>query len=140
MELTKEEIASWYLSKDFQIDEKTILNCRFHKYAHVTRTICGHSYIYTIYRRILYETDQILLEMLYSFYDGYAGIFYTDKQVNKKESCFEQYGDVWLGRGFKFFLKHRALKYIDMVKKRKKIKVRYKKYLFDGDNVQISYY
>ena len=139
MELTREEIASWCLSNDFSMDEKTILKLGFHKYAHVTRSYFGYPEAFNIYRRILYETDIVMLDMRYCFYDGYASLFYTNKLDKSVGLCYEQFGTAF-GRGFKLFLRHRALKYIDLVKKEHKTKLRCKLWFFDSDKIKITYF
>lgn len=130
-ELTKDEIISWYLPKDYKMDEKFILSIGFQRFAHVTRFTFGYREKFYIYKRVLCETEESLLDIRYCFYNGYAGIFLTTKTENKVGVCFEQFGSTWLGRGFKLFLRHRALKYIELLKANKKIKIRNNSFLFD---------
>ena len=138
--LTKEEINSWYLEDNTEIDEETFLKCGFYKYAHVVGNwICLMSR-YIIYKRDLFENELYLLDMRYSFYIGYAGIFITNKETNICFPCFEEFGKVYLGRRLKFFFKHRALHYIKMAIVGEKIKKLPKSFVFDADFRRISYY
>ena len=132
-ELTKDEIISWYLPKDYKVDEKFILSIGFQRYAHVTRFCFGYREQFYIYRRVLYETEKSLLDIRYCIYNGYACVFLTSKTENKVGVCFEQFGNAWLGKGFKLFLRHRALKYIELLKANKDIQLLNKSILFDNN-------
>lgn len=140
MILTKEEINSWHLEDNLRIDEETIFNCGFYKYAHVVEHWKYYKSKYVLYKRVLFENELFLLDMRYSYYNGYAGIFITNKKTNICSPCFEEFVKAHLGRGLKFFLKHRALHYIKMVIEGEAIKKLPKSFLFDADFRRISYY
>ena len=141
--LTKEIIASWCLSKDTKLNEELILSYGFKKHAHVVENIPPALIInshFDIYNIILAERENYILECRYAFYNGFIGIYETDKITKKSGLINESCGDAHIAHFFKKYLLHKAIKIRDDFIAGKKFQYRNHDNMFDSELRTISYY
>lgn len=116
MNLSREIISSWKLQGDKLLSEELLLSYGFSKYAHIVfENFPGlpNGTSYDVYRLVIAERDNLYMEVRYAFFDGFIGLYIIDKETSKSSLIDERYHEPAWGRGFKNYLKHKALKYID---------------------------
>ncbi len=103
--ITREEIKSWYLLGDTMINETILKNAKFKKYAHVV----GY-YSFDVFHRPILRKNGLIVEIRYAYFNCYTGIFIIDEIKKDSYPVYESWNYFPNGRGFKLFLKHRAIK------------------------------
>lgn len=138
--ISREEITSWYLSSNTKIDETTFAKIGFEKFAHVEVNRKYFRSSFDIYHRPILRKNGLLLEIRYSFYQGYAGMFIIDEMKQIQYPIYENWNYFPNGRGFKLFLRHRVLKIQERMEAGVIPKRINKSWMFESDFGIITYY
>ena len=135
MPITREKITSWYLLGDTEIDEEILKKSKFEKFAHVV----GY-YSFDIFHRPILRRNGLLLEIRYASFNCYAGIFIIDEVKKESYPVYESWNYFPNGRGFKLFLRHRAIKIQEQMSTGFIPKRINKSQMFDSNNRVITLY
>ena len=137
--LTKEEIASWYLSAKTKITETMLISYGFCVYAHVVINASFLHCEFDIYNRVLFNNEDFKLDARFSAFDGYAAVFLLDKRSNVCKPTYEYFGSA-IGKDFKKFLRHRVIPAQQALQTNIPLKQLPKSWMFEGDFHKIRLY
>ena len=139
--LSREVVTSWYLSNVTKIDDEILINklC-FKKFAHVEEQTCAGHFSFDVDNRLLLRKGELFLEVRYSFYNGYAGMYIKDEIKQLCYPVYENWNYSINGKGFKSFVRHRILKMQENMKAGIIPKRINKSWMFESDFRFITYY
>lgn len=136
----REEISSWYLSSDTKIDESTLIKVGFKKFAHIEETNCAGHFSFDVFNRPIFRKGELLLEVRYSSFNGYAGMFITNESKQLSYPVYESWNYSIDGKGFKSFIRHRVLKMQASMEAGYIPNRINKSWMFESDSKIITYY